>query len=52
VRTLTETLLVVLDPKGTIRRVEVLSFNEPESTSPAPHGSSSSKGEVSTTSSR
>ena len=30
VRTLTETLLVVLDPKGAIRRVEVLSFNEPE----------------------
>jgi hypothetical protein len=30
VRTLTETLLIVLDPKGAIRRVEVLSFNEPE----------------------
>src|SRR6185436_19976565 len=30
VRTLTETLLIVLDAKGTIRRVEVLSFNEPE----------------------
>lgn len=30
VRTLTETLLVVLDPQGKIRRVEVLSFFEPE----------------------
>lgn len=30
VRTLPETLLVVLDPSGSIRRVEVLSFSEPE----------------------
>jgi hypothetical protein len=30
VRTLPETLLVVLDAKGAIRRVEVLSFSEPE----------------------
>ncbi len=29
VRTLPETLMVVLDPDGTVRRVEVLSFSEP-----------------------
>ena len=29
VRTLPETLLVVVDPEGTVRRVEVLSFREP-----------------------
>ena len=30
VRTLPETLLVVIDPKGAIARIEVLSFSEPE----------------------
>src|SRR5258708_39857062 len=30
VRTLTETILVVVDPKGAIARIEVLSFSEPE----------------------
>jgi hypothetical protein len=29
VRTLPETILVVLDPKGTVRRVHILAFNEP-----------------------
>ncbi len=29
VRTLPETILVVIDPKGTLRRVHVLAFNEP-----------------------
>ena len=30
VRTLPETILVALDPKGAISRIEVLSFSEPE----------------------
>lgn len=30
VRTLPETLMVVVDPKGEVRRIEVLSFREPE----------------------
>ena len=30
VRTLPETVMVVLDPSGKVRRVEVLSFNEPQ----------------------
>jgi hypothetical protein len=30
VRTLPESLLIVLSPEGTLRRVEVLSFSEPE----------------------
>ncbi|MGE5717906.1 MAG: FMN-binding protein, partial [Acidobacteriota bacterium] len=30
VRTLPETILVVVDPKGAIARIEVLSFSEPE----------------------
>lgn len=30
VRTLPETILVAVDPKGTIARIEVLSFSEPE----------------------
>ncbi len=30
VRTLTETILVAVDPKGAISRIEVLSFSEPE----------------------
>ena len=30
VRTLPETLMIVVDPDGTVRRVEVLSFDEPE----------------------
>jgi len=30
VRTLLETLLVVVDPKGALARIEVLSFSEPE----------------------
>ncbi len=37
VRTRSETLLVVIDPDGTLRRVEVLSFSEPEEYLPRAH---------------
>ena len=36
VRTQPEALMVVLDPQGQVRRVEVLSFNEPEEYLPRP----------------
>ncbi len=37
VRTLPETLMVVITPAGTIARIEILSFSEPEDYLPRPH---------------
>ncbi len=37
VRTLPETLMVVVDPRGVIARIEVLSFSEPEEYLPREH---------------
>ena len=37
VRTMPETILVVVDPSGAIARIEVLSFAEPEEYLPKPH---------------
>ncbi len=37
VRTMPETIMVVLDPAGAIARIEVLSFSEPEEYLPRPH---------------
>src|SRR6266542_196567 len=37
VRTLPETLMVVVTPAGTIARIEILSFSEPEDYLPRPH---------------
>ncbi len=37
VRTMPETILVVVDPSGAIGRIEVLSFSEPEEYLPRPH---------------
>ena len=37
VRTLPETILVVVDPKGAIARIEILSFSEPEEYLPRPN---------------
>ena len=37
VRTMPETIMVVVDPAGAIARVEVLSFSEPEEYLPKPH---------------
>jgi len=36
VRTMPETIMVVVDPAGSIRRIEVLSFDEPEEYMPRP----------------
>lgn len=36
VRTLTETMMIVVAPDGTVKRLEVLSFNEPEDYLPRP----------------
>jgi hypothetical protein len=36
VRTLPETLMVVVDPRGRVRRIEVLAFREPEEYLPRP----------------
>lgn len=37
VRTMPETIMVVVDPAGKIARIEVLSFSEPEEYLPRPH---------------
>ncbi len=37
VRTMPETIMVVVDPSGSIARIEVLSFSEPEEYLPRPH---------------
>ena len=37
VRTMPETIMVVVDPSGAIARIEVLSFSEPEEYLPKPH---------------
>ncbi len=37
VRTMPETIMVVVDPAGAIARIEVLSFSEPEEYMPRPH---------------
>ncbi len=37
VRTMPETIMVVVDPKGAIARIEVLSFSEPEEYLPKAH---------------
>ncbi|HEY3203736.1 MAG TPA: FMN-binding protein [Thermoanaerobaculia bacterium] len=37
VRTMTETIMVVVDPRGAVARIEVLSFSEPEEYLPRPH---------------
>ena len=37
VRTMPETIMVVVDPAGAIARIEVLSFSEPEEYMPKPH---------------
>ncbi len=46
VRTLPETILVALDPKGAISRVEVLSFPSPRNTCRAGRGTGSSPAEL------
>jgi hypothetical protein len=37
VRTMPETIMVVVDPSGAVARIEVLSFQEPEEFLPRPH---------------
>jgi Na+-translocating ferredoxin:NAD+ oxidoreductase RnfG subunit len=37
VRTMPETVMVVVDPEGRVSRIEVLSFSEPEEYLPRPH---------------
>jgi hypothetical protein len=46
VRTLPETFMVVLDPKGAVQRVEVLAFHEPQEYLPTPRWMAQFNGRV------